>query len=101
MAPRAFRAAADHVLESTVTIESFVGLATRGKKGRIRGISKPGDGPTTGVIISEDGFIVTSTFNFIRQQRAMTADETTIHRQQAAHPQRIDQAGPGRIRHGH
>ena len=72
LAPKAFRAAAATVLPSVVRIESFGGLTTRGKKGRIRGISRPGDGPTTGLIISPDGYIITSTFNFIRQPPVIT-----------------------------
>lgn len=69
LAPKAFRAAVARVLPSVVTIESFGGV-TSGK--RIRGISKPGDGPTTGVIISSDGYIITSTFNFIRRPPVIT-----------------------------
>lgn len=71
LAPKAFRAAVEQVMPSVVTIESFGGL-TGTQKGAIGGIRRPGDGPTTGLIISSDGFVVTSTFNFIRQQPVIT-----------------------------
>lgn len=72
LAPKAFRAAAEKVLPSLVTIESFGGLSSGTTKGAIGGIRKPGDGPTTGLIVSEDGYVITSTFNFIRQQPIIT-----------------------------
>jgi serine protease Do len=72
LAPKAFRAAAAKVLPSLVTIESFGGLSSGTTKGAIGGIRKPGDGPTTGLIISEDGYVITSSFNFIRQQPIIT-----------------------------
>ena len=72
LAPKAFRAAAEKVLPALVTIESFGGLSAGTTKGAIGGIRKPGDGPTTGLIISEDGFVITSSFNFIRQQPIIT-----------------------------
>ena len=71
LAPKAFRAAAQNVLPSLVTIETFGGFSG-GRRGRMQGISRPGDGPTTGVIISSDGYIVTSTFNFLRQPPVIT-----------------------------
>ena len=72
LSPKAFRAAAAKVHPSLVTIESFGGLSSGTTKGAIGGIRKPGDGPTTGLIISEDGYIITSSFNFIRQQPIIT-----------------------------
>jgi serine protease Do len=72
LSPKAFRAATAKVIPSVVTIESFGGLRSTTEKGSIGGIRKPGDGPTTGLIISEDGYVVTSTFNFIRQQPIIT-----------------------------
>lgn len=72
LAPKAFRAAVDKVLPAVVTIESFGGLTSTTRKGSIGGIRKPGDGPTTGLIISDDGYVITSTFNFIRQQPVIT-----------------------------
>jgi serine protease Do len=65
LAPKAFRAAAKKVQPSLVTIEGFGGLAAG--SGQTKGIHAPGEGPTTGLIISSDGYIVTSTFNFIRK----------------------------------
>ena len=63
-----------------MTIESFGGVSTGGSRsgsrgrsrGRMREISKPGDGPTTGLIVSTDGYIVTSTFNFLRRPPVIT-----------------------------
>ena len=72
LAPKAFRAAADKVRPALVTIESFGGLSAGTTKGSIGGIRNPGDGPTTGLIISEDGYVITSSFNFIRQQPIIT-----------------------------
>ena len=71
LAPKAFRASVRKVLPSVVTIESFGGLSTSAIRGT-RGVRKPGDGPTTGLIVSPDGFIVTSTFNFIRRPPVIT-----------------------------
>lgn len=74
LAPRAFRAAAAKVMPSIVTIETIGGVTrspegTRrpGQRRRSTGISKPGEGPSTGVIVSDDGYILTSTYNFVRQ----------------------------------
>jgi len=72
LAPKAFRASVERVLPSLVTIETYGGVITRERRGKIRGISKPGDGPTTGLIISPDGYVVTSTFNFLRQPPVIT-----------------------------
>jgi serine protease Do len=68
LAPKAFRAASQRVLPSLVTIEAFAGVATS----RPRGIRLPGEGPTSGLIISSDGFIVTSTFNFLKKPPIIT-----------------------------
>ena len=62
---QAFRLAAKRVEPSLVTIESFGGAGTT--RGKIGGIRKQGEGNTTGVVISTDGYIVTSTFSFIEQ----------------------------------
>lgn len=58
-----FREAADKVEPSLVTIESWGGVGAR--EGKIGGIRKQGEGNTTGIAISADGYIITSTFNFI------------------------------------
>jgi serine protease Do len=82
-APAAFGKAVDRVKPSLVTIETFGGLTGRaalqsnkrdrsGRQRRIGGIARPGEGPTTGLIISPDGYIITSTFNFIRKQQIIT-----------------------------
>ncbi len=70
LSPKAFRAAAKKVLPSLVTIEGFGGLAAG--SGQTKGIHAPGEGPTTGLVISSDGYIVTSTFNFIRKPPIIT-----------------------------
>ncbi|HUE74612.1 MAG TPA: trypsin-like peptidase domain-containing protein [Pirellulaceae bacterium] len=70
LAPKAFRAAANKVLPSLVTIEGFGGLAAGSGIGK--GIHAPGDGPTTGVVISSDGHILTSTYNFLRKPPVIT-----------------------------
>jgi serine protease Do len=63
---RAFRAAIEKIKPCLVTIESYGGVRTFA--GRIGGIRKQGDGPTTGVMLTHDGYILTSTFNFIQSQ---------------------------------
>ena len=62
---KAFRKATEKIMPSLVTIESFGGVGA--VQGRIGGIRKQGEGNTTGILISEDGYILTSTFNFIQQ----------------------------------
>ncbi len=70
LAPKAFRAAAAKIRPSVVTIESFGGVSGGGKGA---GASfKPGVGPTTGVVISADGYVVTSTFNFLNRPPIIT-----------------------------
>ena len=56
-------------MPSLVTIESIGGLSSGVSAA---GIQAPGEGPTSGVIISPDGYIVTSTFNFIRKPPIIT-----------------------------
>ncbi len=63
---KAFRAAAEKIRPCLVTIESFGGVGT--VQGRIGGIRQQGEGATTGVMISPDGFMLTSSFNFIQRQ---------------------------------
>jgi serine protease Do len=70
LAPKAFRAAAAKVLPSLVTIEGFGGLAAGSGIGK--GIHAPGEGPTTGLVISSDGYIITSTYNFLRKPPIIT-----------------------------
>ena len=67
---KAIRAATTKIRPFLVTIESFVGSTS--KKGRIGGIRKRGEGNTTGLLVSSDGFVVTSTFNFIDNPRVIT-----------------------------
>lgn len=63
---QAFRSAAKKIQPTLVTIESFGGVGT--VQGSIGGIRQQGEGNTTGVMVSPDGFVLTSTFNFIQQQ---------------------------------
>jgi len=74
LAPKAFRSAVRKVLPSLATIETFGGIARPGgkRRGQMTGISKPGDGPTTGLIVSADGYIITSTYNFIKKPPVIT-----------------------------
>ncbi len=67
---RAFRLAAEKVRPSLVAIESFGGVGT--VQGQIGGIRKQGEGNTTGILISDEGHIVTSTFNFIQSPPVIT-----------------------------
>lgn len=67
---KAFRAATEKVQPSLVTIESYGGVAA--VQGRIGGIRKQGEGNTTGVVISPDGYVITSTFNFIQKPPVIT-----------------------------
>jgi serine protease Do len=62
---QAFRSAAEKIKPALVTIESYGGVGA--KQGRIGGIRKQGEGNTTGIMISPDGYVLTSTFNFIQQ----------------------------------
>jgi serine protease Do len=86
-APRAFRAAMAKVLPSVVTIETYGSGAGgpvaapkpkpkprrgRGRPRRIGALSRPGEGPTTGLVISAEGHILTSTFNFLRRPGIIT-----------------------------
>lgn len=70
LAPRAFRAATKKVLPCLVTIESFGGVGA--VQGKIGGIRRQGEGSTTGIIVSEDGYVITSSFNFIQKPRVIT-----------------------------
>lgn len=89
LAPKIFRAASERVLPSVVSIETYGGVQLTGgptpksppKSDRpgqrkppqgMQGIARPGEGPTTGMIISEQGHIITSTFNFIRKPAIIT-----------------------------
>ena len=68
--PKAFRIAAAKVQPALVTIESFGGVSTIA--GRIGGIRKQGEGNTSGIMISPDGHVITSSFNFIEQPPVIT-----------------------------
>ena len=67
---KAFRDASEKVKPWLVTIESFGGVST--VQGKIGGIRKQGEGNTTGIFISEDGYILTSTFNFVQRPPIIT-----------------------------
>jgi serine protease Do len=57
---QAFRAAVDRVAPSVVQIETLGGLERVGEV-------LVGSGPTTGLVVSEDGYVLSSAFNFIQQ----------------------------------
>ncbi|MFV2069691.1 MAG: PDZ domain-containing protein, partial [Pirellulales bacterium] len=57
---RAIRAAVDHVAPAIVRIETFGGLERVGR-------TPVGEGPTTGVVVSPEGFVICSAFNFAKQ----------------------------------
>lgn len=67
---KAFRTATEKIRPSLVTIESYGGVAA--VQGKIGGIRKQGEGNTTGIVISPDGYVVTSTFNFIQKPPVIT-----------------------------
>lgn len=69
LAPKVFRSAARRVAPAVVRIEGFGGLAVGVSAA---GIDAPGEGPTTGLILSSDGLIATSTFNFLRKPPVIT-----------------------------
>jgi serine protease Do len=75
-APRAVRAAVQKARPHIVTIETVggieIGAGGRQARKQIGGLARPGEGPTTGVIISSEGHIVSSTYNFIRKPRIIT-----------------------------
>ncbi|MGI8980392.1 MAG: PDZ domain-containing protein [Pirellulaceae bacterium] len=57
---QAIRAAADAVAPSVVRIETVGGLERVGK-------TLAGTGPTTGLVVAEDGYVISSAINFIQQ----------------------------------
>ena len=67
---KAFLAAITKIRPQLVTIESFGGVSA--VQGRIGGIRSQGEGNTTGLLISKEGHIVTSTFNFIQSPPVIT-----------------------------
>ena len=67
---KAFRRASDIIKPQLVTIESFGGVSA--VQGKIGGIRNQGEGNTTGVLVSKEGHIVTSTFNFIQSPPIIT-----------------------------
>ena len=73
---RVFRAAADRVRPSMVTIETRGGVRS-GKK-QSRGIfSRLGDGRTTGLVIASDGLILTSSYNLVDRPTTIIATTAT------------------------
>lgn len=62
----AFRAAVDRVAPSVVRIETVGGLERVGKM-------LTGTGPTTGLIVTPDGYLISSAFNFVGQPASILA----------------------------
>ncbi len=67
---RAIREAVIRAEPALVTIVSFGGV--KSVAGRIGGIRAQGEGNTTGVVISPDGLVITSTFNFVQRPPIIT-----------------------------
>jgi serine protease Do len=63
----AMKAAVDRVAPSVVRIETLGGLETVGEV-------LVGTGPTTGLIVSSDGYIVSSAFNFVNKPAQILVD---------------------------
>jgi len=76
LTPAAVRHAAAQVEPYLVTIDTVggvsLGLRDRQQDAGAAGLANPGEGSTTGLVVSPDGLIVTSTFNFIRGPRIIT-----------------------------
>jgi serine protease Do len=79
LVPKAIDAAVQRVLPSVVRIETFGGVAGAapsagggGGHPGMSGLSRPGEGPSTGLIIAPDGLIATSTYNFLRRPEVIT-----------------------------
>ncbi len=67
---RALKAAAAQVAPAVVKIETAGGaevIPAGKKKGPGGGVLRKGLGPTTGLIVSADGYIITSSFNFVHK----------------------------------
>ncbi len=79
--PLVIRAALAHVAPTLVRIDT-IGGATPVQRERdhpdapVRAGIRQGQGPTTGVVCSSDGFILTSSFNFVRNPSVITV---TLH----------------------
>src|SRR5215467_959332 len=63
----AMKAAVDRVAPSVVRIETLGGLETIGEM-------LVGTGPTTGLVVSSDGYIVSSAFNFVQKPTQILVD---------------------------
>ncbi|MBN9521730.1 PDZ domain-containing protein [bacterium] len=64
---KAVKAAAARVAPSVVMIQTAGGLETvaqKDKSGKVSGFVGRGTGPTTGVVVGADGYVITSSFNF-------------------------------------
>jgi len=70
LAPRAFRRAVERVRPSLVRIETFGGVSAA--TGSQRGVEIPSQAVTSGVVLSADGMIATSTFHFLRRPPIIT-----------------------------
>lgn len=71
---RVFRAAVDRVAPSIVTVETIGGAQpiAEGPEGVREEAFRLADGPTTGVLVSADGLILTSSINFARNPTVIT-----------------------------
>lgn len=71
---QAIRSAVEVAAPSIVTIETVGGAqpVREGGRGRMEERFRLADGPTTGIILSTDGLILTSSFNFAREPTVIT-----------------------------
>ncbi|HKQ50016.1 MAG TPA: trypsin-like peptidase domain-containing protein [Phycisphaerae bacterium] len=71
---QAIRSAVETVAPFVVTLETVGGAqpVREGGRGRMEERFRLADGPTTGIILSSDGLILTSSFNFAREPTVIT-----------------------------
>lgn len=71
LAPKAFQAAVAKARPWIVKIETYGGVVATGAAAKSLGWT-PGDGPSTGIIVGDDGWILTSTFHFLNKPQTIT-----------------------------
>lgn len=73
------RAAVERAAPAIVTIETIGGaqpITQSGQHGAVEASFRLADGPTTGLVLSSDGYIITSSINFAREPSIITV---TLH----------------------
>ncbi len=71
LAPKAFQAAVAKARPWIVKIETYGGVSPTGAAAKSLGWT-PGNGPSTGIIVGEDGWVLTSTFHFLTRPQTIT-----------------------------